>query len=147
MPAFSSSTVIMSFVTVRLSCPTHHALKTRIHYMSTSSYGRTHVWKHRPKKMPNPCVPRFPQVVVRADGSTYTHYTTSPRSTISLTRDTTNNPLWAPFFGNKEDAESAALAGRLGRFNKRFDGLGGLGEDIDWMSAKQDDETTQKKSI
>jgi ribosomal protein L31 len=97
--------------------------------------------------MPNPCVPRFPQVVVRADGSTYTHYTTSPRSTISLTRDTTNNPLWAPFFGNKEDAESAALAGRLGRFNKRFDGLGGLGEDIDWMSAKQDDETTQKKSI
>lgn len=96
--------------------------------------------------MPNPCVPRFPQLVVRADGSTYTHYTTSPRSTISLTRDTTNNPLWAPFFGNKEDAESAALAGRLGRFNKRFDGLGGLGEGVDWMSTGQEGEATNKKS-
>ena len=65
---------------------------------------------------------------------------------MALTRDTTNNPLWAPFFGNKEDAESAALAGRLGRFNKRFDGLGGLGEDVDWMNPGEQGEVTKKKS-
>lgn len=137
----------MSFLaTARTTVQSHHAVLNQTRSMSVSPYGRTHVWKHRPKKLPNPCVPRFPQLVVRADGSTFTHYTTSPRSTFSLTRDTTNNPLWAPFFGNKEDAESAALAGRLGRFNKRFDGLGGLGEGVDWMNPGAEEGAPKKKS-
>ncbi|KAI0684209.1 hypothetical protein BC835DRAFT_650625 [Cytidiella melzeri] len=136
----------MSFVAARASPTRAHGLFTQKRSMSASPYGRTHVWKHRPRKLPNPCVPQFPQQVVRADGSTFTHFTTSPRSTINLTRDSTNNPMWAPFFGNKEDAESAALAGRLGRFNKKFDGLGGLGEDMDWLSSDQDGVADKKKS-
>lgn len=39
-------------------------------------------------------VPTFPQQVILADGSTFMHFTTSPVSSVQLTRDTTNNPLW-----------------------------------------------------
>ncbi len=96
--------------------------------VSSSPYGRTHVWKRRPKKLANPVVPVFPQRLVRVDGSTVIHYTTSPRSVIKLTRDTTNNPLWnaARFVGMDEEEDE--VTGRMGRFSRRFGDLGGLGQ-------------------
>ncbi|KAI0713371.1 hypothetical protein C8Q76DRAFT_620992 [Earliella scabrosa] len=114
-----------------------HATQTR--HVSSSPYGRTHVWKRRPKKLPNPMVPVFPQRLVRVDGSTVIHYTTSPRSVIKLTRDTTNNPLWnaARFVGMDEEEDE--VTGRMGRFSRRFGDLGGHGggsaaqQDMDWM--------------
>lgn len=103
-------------------------------FISNSPYGRTHVWRRRPPKLPNPVVPHFPQRVILADGSTFIHWTTSPRSTIKLTRDTTNNPLWNPWLesSNPEDAEGAS-AGRLGRFRRKFEELGGTELEMDWV--------------
>ncbi|KAK7677880.1 hypothetical protein QCA50_019192 [Cerrena zonata] len=108
-----------------------------LRYVSSSPYGRTHIWKHRPRTLPKPFVPQFPQLVVRADGSTYTHYTTSPKSTMILTRDTSNNPIWNPSLWLGENDEEDSVTGRLGRFNRRFEGLGGHGEDVDWMSGAE----------
>ncbi|GBE87294.1 hypothetical protein BKA93DRAFT_570528 [Sparassis latifolia] len=105
--------------------------------ISSSPYGRTHVWKHRQRKLPNPFVPQFPQRVVRADGSTFIHYTTSPRSVFRLTRDTTNNPLWNAARWTNEGEEEDLVTGRLGRFNRRFDGMGGHASDVDWMSESE----------
>jgi hypothetical protein len=98
--------------------------------VSSSPYGRTHVWKRRPKRLPNPIVPQFPQRVIRADGSSFTHWTTSPRPLIRLTRDVTNNPLWnvSALLGEGA-AEESEVTGRLGRFNRKF-----VGEEVDWMS-------------
>ncbi|KAI9060340.1 hypothetical protein FKP32DRAFT_1578028 [Trametes sanguinea] len=108
------------------------ALQTRS--VSSSPYGRTHVWKRRQKKLPNPMVPVFPQRLVRVDGSTVIHYTTSPRSTIRLTRDTTNNPVWnaARFVGMDEEEDE--VTGRMGRFSRRFGDLGGQRSDMDWLN-------------
>ncbi|TDL26919.1 hypothetical protein BD410DRAFT_836020 [Rickenella mellea] len=96
--------------------------------VSSSPYGRTHVWKRRPPKLPNPVVPMFPQRVYLADGSTFLHWTTSPRSTIRLTKDTTNSAVWNPWLeaGNTEDLEGQTT-GRLGRFRRKFEDLGGTG--------------------
>ncbi|CAK5280896.1 unnamed protein product [Mycena citricolor] len=119
-----------------LPCPraVGHQLP-HVRSISSSPYGRTHVWKRRKPVLPNPVVPKFPQRVVRADGSSFTHWTTSPRSSIVLTRDTTSNPLWntgmwADGRGLEEENETT---GRLGRFNRRFDGIGGSGQSVDWM--------------
>lgn len=101
--------------------------------VSTSPYGRTHVWKKRSPVLPKPFVPHFPQRVIRADGSTFVHYTSSPRSVIHLTRDTTNHPLWNISRLSGESLQEDRVAGRLGRFNRRFDGIGGHGQDVDWM--------------
>ncbi|KAI0718220.1 hypothetical protein C8T65DRAFT_95627 [Cerioporus squamosus] len=110
--------------------------RTQTRSVSSSPYGRTHVWKRRPKKVPNPVVPVFPQRLVRVDGSTIVHHTTSPRSVIKLTRDTTNNPMWnaARFVGMDEEEDE--VTGRLGRFSRRFGVLGGEGEktDMEWMN-------------
>jgi hypothetical protein len=103
--------------------------------VSTSPYGRSHVFKQRLPKLPNPVVPHFPQRVVRADGSSYMQWTTSPRSRIILTRDTTNHPLWnatqrlsgAVGEGGAEDEEQEGT-GRLGRFKRRFGQEVGAGE-------------------
>lgn len=125
------------------STPAIHELsQTRL--ISSSPYGRTHVWKRRPKVLPNPCVPVFPQLVVRADGATYTHYTTSPRSVYRLTRDTTNHPLWnaSSMLGVNDESE---FTGRLGRFNRRFEGLGGSGSDVQWMEGVDGEELTQEQ--
>jgi len=89
--------------------------------ISSSPYGRTHVWKRRKPKLPNPVVPTFPQRVTLADGSTFTQWTTSPRSAIKLTRDTTNNPLWNSNIKTKD----GALAGeeestQMSRYEERF---------------------------
>ncbi|KAI0045230.1 hypothetical protein FA95DRAFT_1473670, partial [Auriscalpium vulgare] len=89
--------------------------------ISSSPYGRAHVRKHHAPKLPNPVVPQFPQRVIRADGSSFTHWTTSPRSLLRLTRDVTNNPLWnISALSGEGAAEESAVTGRLGRFNRRF---------------------------
>jgi hypothetical protein len=102
--------------------------------VSTSPYGRSHIFKRRLPKLPNPVVPHFPQRVIRADGSSYMQWTTSPRSRIILTRDTTNNPLWnatqrlsGGAEGGIEDEEQEGT-GRLGRFRRRFGQDVGAGE-------------------
>ena len=79
-------------------------------------------------------VPVFPQRLVRVDGSTIVHYTTSPRSIIRLTRDTTNNPLWnaSRFVGMGEEEDE--VTGRMGRFSRRFGELSGQKSDMDWMN-------------
>ncbi|KAM5545297.1 hypothetical protein V8D89_001408 [Ganoderma adspersum] len=114
-----------------LFCSPASQLQTRS--VSSSPYGRTHVWKRRSKKLPNPMVPVFPQRLVRVDGSTVVHYTTSPRSVIRLTRDTTNNPLWnaSRFVGMDEEEDE--VTGRMGRFSRRFGELSGQKSDMDWM--------------
>jgi len=104
----------------------------QVRHVSSSPYGRTHVWKHRPPKLPNPVVPTFPQRVTLSDGSTFTHYTTSPRSSIKLTRDLTNNPLWNYGLskgGKFEDEEGSS--GRMGRFRRKFEEFS---EDLDWVA-------------
>ncbi|KAG8923206.1 hypothetical protein FRC01_013059 [Tulasnella sp. 417] len=98
---------------------------------SSSPYGRSHLRKA--PTLPPPMVPQFKQRVILSDGSTFTHFTTSPRTTIRLTRDLTNNPFWAP--GSDGIAAGDDEAGRMGRFKKRFggeeteDGMGGF-EDL-----------------
>lgn len=113
------------------------ALQTQTRSVSSSPYGRTHVWKRRPNKLPNPVVPQFPQRVIRSDGSTFTHWTTSPRSVIRLTRDVTNNPMWNVSSLTSEDAEEeSSTTGRLGRFNRRFVEVGARGsggQEVDWI--------------
>ena len=116
----------MSFVSLSSSCKcASQQAPSLTRSVSSSPYGRTHVWRRRAPKLPNPVVPHFPQRVVLSDGSTYIHWTTSPRSTIKLTRDTRNAPIWAPWLAgsNPEDIEGAS-AGRLGRFRRRFEDLG-----------------------
>jgi len=132
--ASSSRSASKSPLSPRSIALTHPPNLSQTRSVSSSPYGRTHVWKHRQRKLPKPFVPQFPQRVIRADGSTFTHYTTSPRSVIRLTRDTTNNPLWNATKWMAESEEEDVVTGRLGRFNRRFDGLGGHGQDIDWMS-------------
>ncbi|PPQ73960.1 hypothetical protein CVT25_005811 [Psilocybe cyanescens] len=102
--------------------------------ISNSPYGRTHVWKRRPPVLPKPLVPKFPQKVIRSDGTSFTHWTTSPKSLVRLTRDTTNNPLWNT--GNPNDRsleEESNTTGRMGRFSRRFEVLGSDLDDSAWM--------------
>ncbi|KAG6890197.1 hypothetical protein C0992_002854 [Termitomyces sp. T32_za158] len=107
----------------------------QVRFKSTSPYGRTHVWKRRPPVLPNPVVPKFPQLVVRSDGTSFTHWTTSPRSTIRLTRDTTNNPVWntGTWSNARGVEEEMSMTGRLGRFNRRFEEIGKDNTSSDWM--------------
>ena len=108
---------------------TIHALRSCTRSVSSSPYGRTHVWKRRPKRLPNPIVPQFPQRVIRSDGSSFTHWTTSPRPLMRLTRDVTNHPLWnVAALRGEGVAEESEVTGRLGRFNRKFVG------EVDWMS-------------
>ena len=102
--------------------------------VSSSPYGRTHVWRRRAPKLPNPVVPHFPQRVTLADGSTFVHWTTSPRSAIRLTRDNTNNPLWNPWVeaqGLSADSTDESASGRMGRFGRKFEDMGGVGFEVD----------------
>jgi hypothetical protein len=117
----------------------------QVRSVSTSPYGRTHVWKYRRPMMPNPVVPRFPQLVIRADGSSFTHWTTSPRSILKLTRDLTNNPVWntSQWLDDQGVEDEASTTGRLGRFNRKFAGIGGgkKGEAaVEWMQGVKEDE-------
>ncbi|PPQ73205.1 hypothetical protein CVT24_010025 [Panaeolus cyanescens] len=120
--------------TTRVRTTLTHNLNLTQRFVSTSPYGRTHVWKRRAPVLPNPLPPKFPQKVIRSDGSSFTHFTTSPRSLVRLTRDTTNNPAWNT--GNPADRgmeEESGMTGRMGRFRRRFEGLEKELEDEVWM--------------
>ena len=123
----ATNSFLLPRVAPTLTAPVHHPRFTRA--VSSSPYGRTHVWKRRPQKLPNPIVPQFPQRVIRADGSSFTHWITSPRPLIRLTRDVTNHPLWnVSALTGEGAAEESEVTGRLGRFNRKFV------EEIDWMN-------------
>ncbi|KAG6813175.1 hypothetical protein H0H92_013295 [Tricholoma furcatifolium] len=111
-------------------------LVTQARLKSTSPYGRTHIWKRRPNTLPNPIVPKFPQLVIRSDGTSFTHWTTSPKSMIRLTRDTTNNPVWntGAWSDEKGVEEEGAMTGRLGRFNRKFEEISKDEKSGDWMA-------------
>ncbi|KAF8637457.1 hypothetical protein AX17_002802 [Amanita inopinata Kibby_2008] len=116
-------------------CQNLSQLQQQTRNVSSSPYGRTHVWRRRPPTLPNPVVPKFPQLVIRSDGTSFTHWTTSPRSRLRLTRDTTNNPIWntSLWLSDKGIEEEMAETGRLGRFNRKFEGLGSAVSDAGWM--------------
>ncbi|KAF5326637.1 hypothetical protein D9611_000719 [Ephemerocybe angulata] len=105
-------------------------------HLSNSPYGRTHVWKRRAPVLPNPVVPKFPQRVIRSDGTSFVHWTTSPKSLVRLARDTTNNPLYNPAAASDRAVEEeSSTTGRLGRFNRRFEDVGSTfgNEDTKWI--------------
>ncbi|KAL4065641.1 hypothetical protein V8B97DRAFT_1875094, partial [Scleroderma yunnanense] len=94
---------------------------------TTSPYGQSHLRKIHPRPLPAPIVPHFPQHVTLTDGSTFTQWTTSPRSHVILTRDMTNHLLWNAT--ERVCAGSAELAqdkeegtGRMRRWKRRFGG-------------------------
>lgn len=101
---------------------------------------KTHL---KPKTtIPNPMPALFPQKVVLADGSTFTSYSTAPTpATLRLTRDVTNNPLWAPSTERRGMGDGVE-EGRVGRFRRRFEGAGSQDAptsafaegDLSWMS-------------
>ncbi|PVG00072.1 hypothetical protein CPB86DRAFT_730006 [Serendipita vermifera] len=88
------------------------------------AYGNSHVIARKARRLPPPVVPMYPQKVVLSDGSSFTHWTTSPKSSIRLTRDISNSPLWtlSAAGGGEEDDTS----GRLSKFRLRFDQSGAL---------------------
>lgn len=115
----------------RIKWPTGYRSSRSI---SNSPYGRTHVWKRRPTSLPNPVVPKYPQKVIRSDGTSFTHWITSPKSLVRLTRDTTNNPHWNT--GNPGDRsleDESGSAGRMGRFSRKFEDLGSELDNLQWM--------------
>ena len=66
-------------------------------------------------------VPRkFKQTVVFTDGSTITRATTSPRSTVRLTRDQLTNPIWAGKSKKIGEEEEHEQTGQLARFKERY---------------------------
>jgi ribosomal protein L31 len=82
--------------------------------------GKSHI--RAPPTIPNPLPAIYPQRVVLSDGSTFTAYTTAPTPAIlRMTRDVTNNPLWAPGT-EKRGLDDGAEDGRVGRFRRRFAG-------------------------
>lgn len=81
--------------------------------------GKSHLRK--PVTVPNPLPAMYPQRVLLSDGSTFTSYTTAPTPAIlRLTRDVTNNPLWAP---GTETRGAIDEEGRVGKFKRRFEGM------------------------
>lgn len=87
--------------------------------------------------LPRP-VPRFPGIVILADGSSVRLTTTSPRYVTRMARDYTNHPLWNPMMDRRTDTTDEDV-GRLGRFRRRF-GEGDAQhvsfdeDDLSWMS-------------
>lgn len=111
--------------------------------LSTARMGRTH--RHVPLGLPPAAPPLFSQQVVLADGSSFTHWTTSPRSVYKLTKDLSNHPLWYPNRVASRDLQDEF--GRIGKFKSKYagfsagdddaEGAGGsafVGELEDWMS-------------
>lgn len=56
-----------------------------------------------------------------------------------------NNPMWNPGMWKSEGAEEEGeVTGRLGRFKRRFEGLGGSGADVDWMGGEVQEKADSK---
>ncbi|KAK4689258.1 hypothetical protein P7C73_g836, partial [Tremellales sp. Uapishka_1] len=141
------------------------SLHTRTRQASTS----TKAWPSKTHLRPQPTVPSplpaiYPQKILLADGSTFTSYTTAPTPAIlRLTRDVTNNPLWAPGT-EKRGLGEGAEEGRVGRFRKRFQeemaevelgddaptptkAKGFEESDFDWMSEGATEEKVSTKDM
>lgn len=92
--------------------------------------------------LPRPA-PQFDQVTLLSDGSSIRLTTTSPRSTVRLTRDPTNHPLWNPSMERSQGASEDDESGRVARFRRRFGGVNeasasaGAGAGADRASAGQ----------
>ncbi|KAJ9098158.1 hypothetical protein QFC21_004487 [Naganishia friedmannii] len=94
---------------------------------STSSLHKT-AWPSKTHlrakpRIPNPLPALYPQLVIQADGSSFTQYTTAPSPAVyRLTRDVTNNPLWNlnkdGGMGRRGDGEEDG--GRLARFRRLY---------------------------
>lgn len=94
---------------------------------STSSLHKT-AWPSKTHlrakpRIPNPLPAIYPQLVIQADGSSFTQYTTAPSPAVyRLTRDVTNNPLWNlnkdGGMGRRGDGEEDG--GRLARFRRLY---------------------------
>lgn len=111
MSIASSSRVMLSLV----------SLPARRHASTSVWPSRTHLRK--PPTIPAPLPPMYAQKVVLSDGSTFTAYTTAPTpQIIRLTRDVSNNPLWAPGT-DKRGLGDGSEEGRVGRFRRRFGGV------------------------
>lgn len=106
--------------------------------LSTALLGRTH--RHTPLGLPPASPPLYPQQVILADGSSFTHWTTSPRSVYKLTKDLSNHPLWYPNRTASRDLQDEF--GRIGKFRTKYSGFSEedegssafVGELEDWMS-------------
>jgi len=45
------------------------------------------------------------------------------------------------------EADESELTGRLGRFNRRFEGLGGRGEEVQWMEGVDSGEPLTQEQV
>lgn len=132
-------------------CPAPQIFQSKnndsIRSVSTSPYGRTHVWKRRPPVLPLPVVPKYAQTVIRSDGSSFVHWITSPKSLVRLTRDTTNNPLWnmANWANDRTLDEEVGSAGRMGRFSRKFGGTTLLKEAVTAKTEEKEKEDVEVK--
>lgn len=92
------------------------------------AYGKSHVITKKSIRLPAPVIPTFPQKVTLSDGSTFMHWTTSPRSSIRLTRDISNSPLWtlSAARGGQEEDQS----GRMSKFRQKHSGDYGALNDL-----------------
>lgn len=92
-------------------------------------YGKSHLTAKIPPKLPPPVVPTFRQRVSRSDGSTFVQMTTNPKTSIRLTRDLTNSPLWTEAaLAGRGSALDNDETGRVGRFRSRFGDYSDLAE-------------------
>jgi ribosomal protein L31 len=107
--------------------PVTQSISSRPASSSSTWPSRTHLRK--PPTIPAPVPAVYAQTVVLSDGSTFTAHTTAPTpSIIRLTRDVTNNPLWAPGTDRRGLADGSE-EGRVGKFRRRFEGLSTGGEE------------------
>jgi ribosomal protein L31 len=123
---------------------------------TTTNHWKSKTHMRKPVTLPNPLPATYTQRVVLSDGSTFTMLSTAPTpATIRLTRDVTNNPLWAPG-SERRGVDDAKEDGRVGRFRRRF-ADGGVAEsqaatpaqfrhdDLDWMSEGAKEEKVSAK--
>ena len=112
---------------VRASTSTSSA-STFTPIISRSKHSAPSPWPSKSHLRASPSIPPplpalYPHTVILSDGSSFTAHTTNPSpATIRLTRDVTNNPLWAPGT-EKRGLGDGEAEGRVGRFRKRFEGL------------------------
>lgn len=82
------------------------------------AYGKSHIYANVERRLPPPVVPTYPQKVTLSDGSTFTQWTTSPRSVLRLTRDISNSPLWT--LSSARSGQEDDASGRISRFRSKY---------------------------
>ena len=66
-----------------------------------------------PTKTSQPGRPKISSI--RADGSSFVHWTASPRSLIKLTREVTNNTTWNPGIWKSDGTEESTVNRKVGQ--------------------------------